>query len=123
MKALAPFYVLVALHVVTAIVTRMKWRRRGLEWSSLDTAACIVGPIALVLGWLLVLGLVGLILQFCFPQLSSRLNSIHVSDWVAVSLCFVPPLLVFWTWFLLSSHKKKEGTDSASTTVSRIPGQ
>ena len=113
MKTPTVFYVLVALHVVTAVVTRMTWRRRGLEWSSLDTAACIVGPFALVLGWLVGLVLVGTILHFCFPQLSSRLNSIQVSDWVALSLVIVPPLLVFWIWFFRSSPRKQKGTDAA----------
>src|SRR6185295_2495203 len=64
MRAFWFIYGPLATHLLVAIIVWFRRRRRGGSWSILDTAACLVGPFALVLCWAIALGFG---VQFAFP--------------------------------------------------------
>src|SRR5688500_12454969 len=94
-------YILLAFHIALIAVARRMWRRRCLEWTSMDTATCVVIPFALFLLWLLVLALIPL---GWWPSTWSEQKSRSIG----LAIVILPPLCVFWGCFLWFGLKKKE---------------
>ncbi len=93
------FYLLIGLHVVMILIAAWIWERRGLAWSSMQTAWCVVMPFAVGLGFIVV--------SVFIPQRWSE----FLKPWaeqhpeLAFLLVSTIPLAVFWTWFFLSDGK------------------
>src|SRR5690348_12967899 len=93
-------YILLALHIALIAVARRVWRRRCLEWTSLDTATCMVVPFALFLFWLLVSALIP---SGWWPSTWSEQKS-HI---IGLAIVTLPPLCVFWGCFFWLGFKKR----------------
>src|SRR5688500_1676560 len=98
---MAMSYIPLLLHVLLIGLARRVWRRRGLEWSVFNTAECIVFPFVLLLAW-----------PFAATVIPSGWLPSHkpASDLVAVMIVFLPPLVIFWSWFFWSGLSGKRRT-------------
>ena len=93
------FYVLLS-HAALVALAYAVWKKRGLQWSSLDTASCVVLPFAVFLLWILIGALIP---SDLWPN-----NVIQeMPKNLAVAVITLPPLIAFWTWFLWSGLKKQ----------------
>ncbi len=99
-------YVLLALHLALIALARRARRRRHLEWTSLDTATCVVVPFALFLLWVLVTCLIP---SDWWPVTWSE----QTSRIIGLGIITLPPLTLFWVWFFWSGLKKQRGSHVA----------
>jgi hypothetical protein len=99
-------YALLAIHVVLIAIARRMWRRRGLEWTTLDTATCVVVPFALFLLWILVSALIP---SDWWPSAWSE----QTARILGLGLVTLPPLTIFWVCFFWLGLKRQKGNRPA----------
>jgi hypothetical protein len=93
------FYLPTVLHLLVFFAVRKFWRAQGWSWSVLDTAMCIVLPFIFVLFWLFLLSA---LIHWALPPLSPD----YLQSWTISWILFLPPLLIFWAWFLHAEYRR-----------------
>jgi hypothetical protein len=109
-------YALLAFHVVLIAIARRMWRRRGLEWTTFDTATCVVVPFALFLLWILVSALIP---SAWWPSAWSE----QTARVLGLGVVTLPPLTVFWVcFFCLGLKRQTVSPDQDHARLSAVKG-
>jgi hypothetical protein len=91
-------YVALLFHIILIGLARRFWRKRGWEWSAFDTAECVIMPFVLLIVWMFAANVIP------EPWLPSDKA---MADRVGLAILFLPPLIIFWSWFYWSGLKGK----------------
>ena len=107
------FYAVLGIHLVMILIAARIWKRRGLEWSVMETAWCVVIPFAMGLGLIALGALLGALVPHnwsleTFNSWGERYPAL------ATFLLCMALLAGFWTWFFLSEGRTRCGAEDGS---------